>query len=280
MRTLIALLVLSSAAAAQSPTFSSRREVVRVDVLVSTNGQPLKGLRPSDFQVRDNGRWQQVELATFEEVPLNVVLAFDMSESVAGERLAHLRSAGRSVLRALEPDDRASLVTFSHLVAQRTPLTTNTATVLAELDSVEGSGGTALFDGMCASILLSGSAEGRSLVIVFSDGMDTASWLSPRALIDTARRSDAVVYSVSVGRTDESASLREVSEATGGSLFEVESTQQLDRTFLQIFNEFRYRYLVSYSPQGVDEIGWHRLQVDVKREGATVKARPGYQKGS
>lgn len=279
MRTLVTLLLLSSVAAAQAPTFSTRREVVRVDVLVSANGQPIRGLQPSDFVVRDNGTLQHVDLASFEEIPLNLVLAFDMSDSVAGERLEHLRRAGRGLLSVLKPRDRASLITFSHLVAQRMPLTTDVASVLGELDNVNGSGETALFDGICAGILLSGAAEGRSLVIVFSDGVDTASWLSSRALIDTARRSEAVVYGVSVGRAAESSVLRDLGEATGGSLLEVESSQQLDGVFLQIFNEFRYRYLLSYSPSGVEHRGWHRLQVNVKRRGATVKARPGYQKG-
>jgi VWFA-related protein len=278
--TSIVLVSMATMAGAQSPMFSTLREVVRVDVLVSSNGQPVKGLLPGDFEVRDNGVLQHVDLAGFEEVPLNVILALDMSDSVAGEKLEHLRSASQGVLSGLKKDDRASLVTFSHIVTQRTELTGDVARVSAALDEAEGSGSTALVDGIYASIMLGEAEPGRTLIIAFSDGVDTSSWLSPEALIDTARRSEAVVYSVSTGKADESPFLRELSQATGGELLEIESTRDLNAMFLRIFNEFRYRYLVSYSPSGVDKAGWHRLQVRVKRGNATVKARPGYQKGS
>ena len=37
-------------------------------------------------------------------------------------------------------------------------------------------------------------------MLVFSDGYDTASWLDPRDVLDTARRSDVVVYGVHLDR--------------------------------------------------------------------------------
>ena len=73
--------------------------------------------------------------------------------------------------------------------------------------------------------------------------------------------------------------LRDLSEVTGGRLFSIESTKDLASTFAGILEEFRMRYLVSYSPQGVALGGWHRLEVRVKHRGATVKARPGYFAG-
>jgi VWFA-related protein len=181
------------------------------------------------------------------------------------------------LLDTLKPDDRASLVTFSRAVTQRSGLTADHAKVRAALDRADGAGETALIDGIYSSVLL-GGAEGRGLVIVFSDGVDTASWLTRDALIDTVRRADAVIYTVSVQRGNGSDLLREVSEATGGSHFAVESTRHLDAVFLQILNEYRHRYLMSYSPTGVDEGGWHRLDVRVRGGRATIKARPGYYK--
>jgi VWFA-related protein len=280
MRRLVVLGMIASVAAmapeavTQSPMFSTRREVVRVDVLVSANGQPVKGLAPADFDVRDNGTRQEVELATFEEVLIDVTLALDMSRSVDGDRLEHLRRAGHSVLSALQPRDRAALVTFSHAVSQRAALTTDRAPVRAALDAATGDGETALIDGVYTSLVL-GADQGRSLVIVFSDGVDTRSWLSADALIDTAKRSDAVVYSVATSK-DVTDVLDDLSDATGGAVFTVESTSQLDATFLRILNEYRHRYLVSYSPRGVDQAGWHRLDVRVPGRKVTVRARPGY----
>lgn len=278
MRVVAMLGLLASAAAmasAQSPMFSTRREAVRVDVLVSANGVPVKGLAPTDFDVRDNGRRQEVEIATFEEVPISVTLAFDMSRSVAGERLDHLRRAGHSVLNALEPRDTAALVTFSHAVSLRAEPTTDRAIVRVALDAVDGDGATALVDGIYTSLVLGATAQGRSLVIVFSDGVDTASWLSPSALVDAARRADVVVYSVATGK-DVPDVLDDLSEATGGAVLTVESTAELDATFLRILNEYRHRYLLSYSPRDVERRGWHTLDVRVRGRNVTVKARPGY----
>ncbi|RPJ85291.1 MAG: hypothetical protein EHM13_01520 [Acidobacteria bacterium] len=64
-------------------------------------------------------------------------------------------------------------------------------------------------------------------------------------------------------------------------MFEVESTRNLPGAFLKVLDEFRQRYLVSYSPRGVQRGGWHRLDVRVKgRANLQVKARPGYLAGS
>ena len=120
--------------AAQQPAFTAKIESVRVDVLVLDGGRPILGLKPSDFEVLDNGVAQQVELVSFENVPLNVVLALDMSDSVAGERLEQLQDAGRAVLGGLTRGDQAAVVTFSHAVTLAAPLTADIASVRDALD--------------------------------------------------------------------------------------------------------------------------------------------------
>ena len=117
--------------AAQQPTFSSRLEAVRVDALVNEGGQPVRGLRPDDFVVLDNGIPQTVDLASFETLPVNVILALDHSKSVTGDRLAQLQNAARTVLRALAPRDQAALVTFTHRVALQQALTHDGSAVVA-----------------------------------------------------------------------------------------------------------------------------------------------------
>jgi hypothetical protein len=92
--------ICSMRSSAQAPTFASKVEAVRVDVLVTDRGQPVRGLGRSDFEILDNGVLQQVDLVSFEQIPLNVILALDMSDSVAGERLDHLRSAGTALLHS------------------------------------------------------------------------------------------------------------------------------------------------------------------------------------
>jgi VWFA-related protein len=279
-----ALAVAISAAAvvtgsAQQPTFSSRVEAVRVDVLVKDRGQIVSGLGPHDFEVRDEGVLQEVDLVRLEQVPLNVILGLDVSASVNGERLEHLLGAGHSLLERLSGEDRAALLTFSHAVRLRQELTRDIPLVRQTLDAVIPAGQTSLIDGASAAIALSGSDVGRSLLIVFSDGVDTASFLSSDVVLQSARRADVVAYGVAIRSRISPMFLKELGALTGGSVFEIESTRDLSQTFLRILDEFRQRYLLSYTPRGVSTAGWHRLDVRVKGRRATVSARAGYQAG-
>ena len=272
----VAALGASVVAAAQQPTFSSRLEAVRVDVLVSEGGQPVRGLRPGDFVVLDNGIPQTVDLASFETLPVNVILALDHSKSVTGDRLAQLQDAARTVLRALAPRDQAALVTFSHRVALPRALTHDSREVVAAVEAARPGGETALFDAIYAGLLAGVNDPSRNLVLVFSDGVDTASWLSPAQILETAKRSDAVIYALSPKDAGSLSFLRDLTDQTGGSTFEVDSLRELSTRFVAILEEFRHRYLLSFSPKGVQPAGWHKLEVRVKNRRATVKARPGY----
>lgn len=270
------LLLSGSTHPAAQTTFSSRVEAVRVDVLVTDRGRPMTGLEASNFEVFDNGVPQQVDFASFEQIPLNVVLVLDMSNSVAGARLTNLRNAARAMLDDLRRDDQAALVTFSHLVVQGSGLTGDLDRVRAALDRTLEPGSTALVDSIYTAMTLAESGVGRSLLIVFSDGTDTASWLSPDSVLDTARRTDVVVYTVRAGGSPRLPFLHDLSELTGGVLMEADLTKTFGATFQAILDEFRHRYLLSYTPQGVAGAGWHRLEVRVKGRRANVKARPGY----
>ncbi len=269
----------SMRAAAQQPSFSTRVESVRVDVLVLDNGRPLRGLGPADFEVLDNGVLQQVDLVSFEQIPLNVVLSLDMSDSVAGERLDELRAAGRAVLDGLTAADQAAVVSFSHAISLGAPLSKDLAPSRTALDEAVGFGETSLVDGVYAAITVGQSDVGRALLIVFSDGLDTSSWLTADAVLDAARRSDVVAYGAAVGARASPPFLKELAVLTGGTLYDVESAKNLRGTFLQILDEFRHRYLVSYTPRGVTREGWHRLDVRVRNRRVTIKARPGYLAG-
>jgi len=277
-RWLIALFMAAGAVAlsAQQPTFSTRVDSVRVDVLVTDGGTPVRGLGPSDFDIRDNGVQQQVDLVSFEQIPLNVALALDMSDSVAGDRLERLRAAGIAILGGLRSNDQAALVTFSHIVRLAATLSKDVTSVRTALMQARGDGSTSLVDGVYAGMEVGQSDAGRELLIVFSDGLDTASWLSADKVLDAAKRADVVAYAVAVRSRAKPEFLRELTSFTGGKLFEIEKSDKLDEIFLEILQEFRQRYLVSYTPRGVAREGWHKLDVRVKR-GGTVKARPGYQ---
>ena len=266
--------------AAQQPSFSTRRETVRVDVLVTDRGRPLRDLRAEDFEVLDSGVPQQVEFARFEELPLAIVLALDVSASVSPEGLDHLRGAGRLVIDNLKAGDQAALLTFTDALTLRERLTPDTASLKAALDGMQPSkqlfGGTSLIDASYAAITLLAQDGGRGLVIAFTDGIDTSSWLPSGGVIDTARRANAVVYAVSMSTIPRGSFVRELSDTTGGGALEITSTANAGTTFGRILDEFRQRYLVAYSPTNVPGSGWHPLTVRVKNRKVDVRARSGY----
>ena len=100
---LLIVLLLAVPVAAQQPAFSTRTESVRVDVSVTEQGQVVRGLRSEDFELRDNGVLQSIDLTSFEQLPLNVLLALDLSESVSGPRLTDLKNAATALLDGLAP---------------------------------------------------------------------------------------------------------------------------------------------------------------------------------
>ena len=263
----------------QQATFSTRLEAVRVDVLVTDRGDVVRDLKPGDFEVRDNGVLQTVDLVSFQQIPLNVILALDVSASVSGDRLDDLQKAGRALLGRLTKEDKAALLTFSHVVSLREKLSPDVTSVSDSLSDVQPAGETALVDGTHAAMTLEEADGGRNLLIVFSDGLDTASWLVPERVLEAARRSDVVVYAAASRGAEDSEFLDDLTKLTGGGLVKIQSTKDLSATFLRILDEFRNRYLVSYSPTGVTKDGWHRLDVRVKGRRGTVKARAGYQAG-
>lgn len=272
------LLVSIISASAQVTTFSVKTEEVRIDVLVSKDGEPVKGLKAADFIVLDNDVPQVLESASFQQIPISATLVLDMSQSVAGEQLNNLKTAGSALLKGLKKDERAALIAFSHTLRLGSPLTTNLNRVEAALERIqpESFGKTSVIDASYAGLVQAESNADRPMLIVFSDGLDTSSWLTSEIVLEAAKFSDTVVYTVSAGRLSERKFLRDLSKITGGSLFEIESTENLGEVFLSILEEFRHRYLLTYLPQDLSESGWHTLEVRVKQRGVKVKHRPGY----
>jgi Ca-activated chloride channel homolog len=260
----------------EQATFRSSVETVRVDVLVTRDGRPTLGLTATDFEIRDNGVLQTIDQAVFEEISLNVVLTLDGSGSVKGERARLLIEASRDLIDQLKPDDQAALVAFGGDVLMRSGLTHEMRLVRTALDEALPIGETALIDATSAALLTGESQPGRALVVVFSDGVEVSSYLPTESVIDLAKRSDGVVYSVSPKNVRRPPFLRDLADASGGDLLEIQSNSEIDQAFRRILDEFRHRYLLSYRPNGVDRNGWHRLQVRVRKPGVTVKARPGY----
>jgi VWFA-related protein len=292
----IVLAVSSLAApAAQTPQFRSRTAAVRVDALVTDGRRPIAGLTARDFELRDNGVVQTITDVQHETLPLDIICALDVSGSVEGPPLDHLKRAYRSVIGALEKDDRAALLTFSHRVVLHTTLTGERNRLAALIDDVDPGGSTSLFDAVFGAMNLADADQGRTLVLFFSDARDTSSWLTARKLVDAARRSDVVIYPVTIKtelplvtvqghpmgrprqrREPSERLLDALTEVTGGRVVYAADDAALAQTFLAVLQEFRHRYVLSFTPTGVSEQGWHSLEVKLKKRPGDVRARRGY----
>ena len=260
----------------QKQSFSSSTLAVSVDVLVTDGRNPVAGLTAADFELRDNDVLQTIDVVDTSDVPVNAVLALDTSASTTGQRQKDLVAASQALLDGLKAVDRAALTTFSHAVAPRIGLTPDVAAVRAELLRLEPSGETSIMDGAFVALTAALAHTGRSLVVVCTDGVDTMSWLQPDEVLESAKRSNAVVYAVTPADGRSRSSLKDLADATGGHMLQVSSSADLRPAFQKILQEFRNRYILAYSPQGVAPEGFHRLDVRAKRRGLTVKARPGY----
>jgi VWFA-related protein len=257
-------------------TFAARAQGVLVDVEVTKGGRPYAGAKAEDFEVRDNGVLQEVDVVHSENAPINAVLALDASASTSGQRLKDLLTASRTLVDDLKPGDHAGLTTFNQRVAPRVPLTTDLDRLRTALTRIEPSGDTALLDGLYAGLLSTQPAIGASLVVVYTDGGDTASWLDQREVLDTANRLNAVVDAVVIRSTHKWPELKAVVDTTGGHAVVIDSTAGLAAEFARILAEFRNRYQVTFIPRGVEPSGFHKLEIKVKGSGLTVRARNGY----
>ncbi len=280
---LLAMFILAGSlnASPQEHTFSVAAEEVRVEVLVTENGKPVADLTAADFEVLDNGILQEIQYATPQKgMPISATLVFDMSRSVAGRLLDRLKSAAYGFLADLKKEDYVALITFSNAVVLGSPLTNDIAQVKQALDQAQSFGNSSLIDATYAGLVLAESRSELPMLIIFSDGLDTFSWLTGEAVLETAKRSDVVVYAISTSRLPDESFLSNLVELTGGALFKVDSIENLSSVFLRILNEFRQRYLVTYIPRDVSESGWHKVEVRVRNRAVRVRTRPGYMRNS
>ncbi len=260
----------------QQPPFRASTLAVRVDVAVTDGRRPVSGLTAADFELRDNGVAQSLEVVDATEVPLNVVLALDTSASTSGPRISELIAASDALLDGLKQHDRVALTTFSHAVESRLELTADVNRVREELRRIAPSGRTAILDAVFVALTTTFVEAGRSLIVVCTDASDISSWLQPADVIESARRSNAVIYPVTSLDSRREPALGQLAEVTGGELLRISSTVELRAALLKILQDFRSRYVLAYSPRDVSPGGFHRLDVKVKRRGLTVRARPGY----
>jgi len=292
MRALLALMVATGLAGTAlsanpqnrtPPVFNVQVESVFVDVFITNNGKPVQGLAASDFELKDNGISQHVELVSVEAQPLLAVLAFDTSGSLAGERLAALRVASQAFVESLKATDEVTLFTFADEIEWPVRPTRDKARVRSALERLQVGGGTSVVDALFAAVLLP-ATQARSLVVLFTDGEDSMSWLEWRELQVIAERSNALIHVVglrpaaspSSARFEQHWDLRQLAEKTGGRCWEATSADRLRSSFDAIAEAVSKRYVLRYEPRNVKRPGWHRVDLRLRRNPGHIDARRGY----
>jgi len=303
MKTLTTLIaIVAGTATLWGQTFRVAVEAVRVDVLVTDGNQPVAGLTATDFELLDSGVPQHIDSLGVEDVPLSVLFVLDTSYSMHGAPLQHLKEAASAVIDLLSVQDRAAVLTFSEFVTLRAGWTRDHAVLKRAIATAQALGATSLHDASYAGLTMRDAVPARPLVLVFSDGNDTSSWLPGQSVLDVAGRSEAVVYGVGLVtkkearpgfRLDFSSGLPPtrarfagtalldgflptLAAESGGKYLDAERSEKLRDTFVRIVQEFRSRYLLSYRAQSVSATGWHPIQVKLKNKGGKITARRGY----
>ena len=252
-------------------------QLAQFQVLVTDrDGNPVSGLSPEDFEIRENGRKRPaVALHTAYDVPLVLGLAIDSSDSMLStwRRLKHI--ARRFLEAALRPGDRSFLVDFDGTVRLIQPLTGDQPLLNDRLDHLIPLGGTALNDGLLFSLLQYRREPGRRALVVVTDGADQHSRSQPEQSAELAERLGLPIYFIELDASGQGTGnssgvvafnvtstlkrqrarkrLSRISEQTGGRLFHIELyaatprwTDRIEQVFDQIEEDLRHQHVLTY----------------------------------
>lgn len=256
-------------------------------------GRAMSGLRPEDFEVRDNGELRNiVSLRSDRRAPVSLAILVDSSGSMrlAGSR-GMARFAFESMLTQLQDRrDEVALFTFDSALDVRQGFTKNVAALTGALDDLNSYGLTSLYDAAAAAAkhVAARSATNKA-VIILTDGIDTASKLTPAEVSGIASSIDVPVFIVAtVTPTDQqvmeerwrrsaeeqTTDLRDLADWTGGQLYFATSLDETSAAAVNLISELRQQYVLAIEAASTRE--WRRLDVRVKKKAATVRARSGY----
>jgi Ca-activated chloride channel family protein len=272
-----------------APTFKVNVRLVNVFTNVTdATGAIVGGLTREDFAVTEDGRAQRI--AVFErqsELPLNLVLAVDTSGSVRKDMAVEEQAARRFIRALLRAQDRMALMEFSDEVREVVGFTNQANRLDKGLGSLRGGNSTAFYDAVLLSSQNLAPKQGRKVLIVISDGGDTAKNTTYAQALEAALRGEVMVYSLIDVPVEASAgrelggehALITLSEQTGGRYFYV-SDGGLDKAFDRVSEDLRTQYLLGYYPAKQEPgVNFHRIRVTVPRaaeESFQVHYRTGY----
>jgi Ca-activated chloride channel family protein len=274
-----------AASSQDQPIFkSSVRTVPIYATVVDSSGRLVPDLERGDFTVLDNGKPLDVSLFSNESQPFSAVIMLDTSASMTANLKLLNRAAEQFLLRLL-PVDKAQVGAFNDKIQLSGTFTNNRDELIGALNDLYFGNPTRLNDGIAAGLDALKGLDGRRVVVVFTDGEDTASKTGFKTVLERARDEEVMVYSIGleseyfngmrVVKSRPSRDLRKISDETGGGYFELLKTADLAPTFSRVAQELRSQYLIGFAPVTLDG-KVHKLEVKVSRPGMVVRARKSY----
>jgi Ca-activated chloride channel family protein len=281
-----ALALLAVPAGAQK--FKVTTNIVALYATVTDHEKRLvPDLVQEDFEVLDNGKPQPITSFDNKPQPITVVVTLDTSGSMTLSLELVKRAAEQFLIRLL-PDDKALVGEFSDKIKFHPAegFTSNRDRLVAQLKELDFGYPTRLWDAVNQSMAQLKPIEGRKVVLVFTDGEDTASKDAGAGdVTDRARVEDVMVYSVGLEneyfngqtrtRSKPDGALKGVSAESGGGFFLLKKTDELGPTFTRIAQELHSQYVIGFSPATLDG-KVHKLELRIKKPGMTARARRSY----
>jgi len=206
--------------------------------------------------------------------PTSTMLVMDVSGSMS-EELADAKSAARLFVDLLRPIDRAGVVQFSHTIAAFQEFTNDKQKLLAIIDSAKADGATALYDALVYAVQATRRENSRRAIIVYTDGVDISSTLTPTAVIDSARFYSTPIFTIALGTGTNPDTLKRIARETGGLFFQTQGAVEFKAIYQRIAALIQNFYMLAYtSPDPARNNTWRRLEVTVcdeqKRLGAST----------
>jgi Ca-activated chloride channel homolog len=288
----LTLLAVASAALVAVPTGAQIRVSTQTVPMYVTVTDSAKRLVPDlvreDFEVYDNGKPQQLTNFDNQVTPINTVVMLDTSGSMT-LALDLVKQAAEEFLIRLLPEDKAKVGAFNDKLevkpAAGLPFTNNRDQLIRYLGDLDFGYPTRLYDAVDYSINELEPIDGRKVVLVFTDGEDTASRVDAGDVTERARVQEVMIYSIGMEneyfvdqrrvRTSPDRGLRRLSEETGGGFFMLKKKDELGPTFTRIAQELHSQYVMGFTPETLDG-KIHKLEVKVKKPGMTARARKSY----
>lgn len=281
----------ASADQEQRPVFRAGVEMVPVYVTVNDGaGGFVLDLKQTDFEIRDEGKLQEIVYFTTDAQPLSVVILIDGSTSMTPVYDAVIEAATSFVLRML-PADRAAVASFADRYQMRQSFTSDRDALIKHLHdpfSIRMGLETRLYDALIESAMAVGKEQGRRIVLAITDGKNwtynqgsLGALHRPRETLSQALSRDVMVYAAAFwtvydGRTERpDPGIMRLAENTGGGYVELRPGTDMNATFTSIMEELHRQYVLGFLPQTLDGKE-HKLDVKVKRPGVQVRARRNY----